>query len=182
MKKTCVICGSTFYAPASDKKVTCSPLCRSKRAAISAKNGHKWSKSAKDRRAKDASVVKQMREMQQIGVAAALSIPEGQRGPQNRSSKVWELIDPDGNHIHVTNLLDWARKHYTYFEPDCPDPDAAALRISYGFRAIAGSMRGCRSRKHPIRSYKGWGLARLPECKQAGDAASDAHGTRKKDG
>ena len=76
---------------------------------------------------------------------------------------MWELIDPDGNHITVTNLLDWARNNYTLFEPPCDDVDAAAVRVSTGFRAIATSMRGARSRQRPVSSYKGWGLAGLPE-------------------
>lgn len=104
-----------------------------------------------------------MASIQQIGVAAALSLPEGQRGPQNRESKVWELIAPDGTHITVTNLLDWARNNYTLFEPPCGDVDAAAMRVSSGIRAIAASMRGAKSRERPVSSYKGWGLAKLPE-------------------
>ena len=104
-----------------------------------------------------------MAEIQQDGVKAALSIPEGQRGPQNRESKVWELISSDGEYITVTNLLDWARENYTRFVPPCDDVDAAALRVSSGFKAIASSMRGVPSRGRPVSSYKGWGLAKLPE-------------------
>lgn len=164
MLKKCVICGAAFQAPPSDKKVTCSPACRSKRAAIAAANGHrKWSPEAKARRAADDEVLEHMASIQQIGAAAALALPEGQRGPQNRESKTWELIDPDGNHITVTNLLDWARNNYTLFEPLCDDVDAAAKRVSNGIMTIATSMRGARSRQRPVSSYKGWGLARLPE-------------------
>lgn len=164
MQKKCVICGAIFQSPPSDKKVTCSPECRSKRAALSArKPGRKWSAHAKAKRATDKRVIDQMVALQSVGTKAALSIPEGQRGPQNRESKVWELIDPEGNHITVTNLLDWARKNYTLFEAPTDDVDAAALRISCGFRAITSSMRGAKSRSRPVSSYKGWGLYKLPE-------------------
>lgn len=165
MLKKCVICGATFKAPPSDKKVTCSPVCRSRRAALAAKAsaGRTWSTEKKARRANDPDVIAKLASIQQIGSQAALAIPEGQRGPQNRESKVWELIDPDGNHITVTNLLDWARNNYTLFEPPCDDVDAAARRVSNGIMTIATSMRGARSRQRPVSSYKGWGLARLPE-------------------
>lgn len=163
MIKKCVICGAVFQAPPSSKKVTCSAACRSKRAAEAARRGHKWSDDARRRRASDPDVIDSLRHVSADGLAAAAALPEGQRGPQNRESKVWELIDPDGNHITVTNLLDWARNNYTLFEPPCDDVDAAAIRVSTGFRAIATSMRGARCRKRPVSSYKGWGLARLPE-------------------
>lgn len=162
MDKKCVICGAVFQAPPSSKKVTCSKACRSKRAAEAAKRGHKWGYAAKRRRANDPAVKLQICKIQPIGHAAASAIPEGQRGPQNRESKTWELISPDGTHITVTNLLDWSRNNYTLFEPPCDDADAAAIRVSTGFRAIATSMRGAKSRKRPVSSYKGWGLARLP--------------------
>lgn len=163
MDRRCVICGAVFQAPPSSKKVTCSPACRSKRAAVSARRGHKWSNAAKQRRANDPRVKLHMDAIQSAGKTAALSLPEGQRGPQNRESKVWELIDPSGDHITVTNLLDWARNNYTLFEPPCDDVDAAAIRVASGFRAIATSMRCAKSRTRRVSSYKGWGLVTLPE-------------------
>ena len=163
MLKKCVICRATFKAPPSSKKVTCSPACRSKRAADAARRGHKWSDDARRRRASDPYVIAGLSRVSADGLAAAAALPEGQRGPQNRESKMWELIDPDGNHITVTNLLDWARNNYTLFEPPCDDVDAAARRVSNGIMTIATSMRGARSRQRPVSSYKGWGLARLPE-------------------
>lgn len=104
-----------------------------------------------------------MEAWQRAATAAALALPEGQRGEQNRSAKVWELIAPDGSHVVVTNLLHWARNHCRLFEPDCTDTEAAARRISAGFRAIATSMRGAKSRERPVSTYKGWGLADTPE-------------------
>lgn len=109
-----------------------------------------------------------MSELQSIGVAAALSLPQGQRGEQNRESKTWTLIAPDGTHHTVVNLLHWARSHYKLFEPDSLDAEATAQRIRSGFGAIASSMRGVKSRRHPISSYKGWGLYEIPEKAETG--------------
>lgn len=164
MEKKCLICGAMFKAPPSSKKVTCSHACRSKRASLAATNSpRKWSAEAKLRRASDKDVLERIASIQQIGTAAALEIPDGQRGPQNRESKIWELIDPDDNHITITNLLDWARHNYILFEPPCDDVDAAASRVAKGFMAIASSMRRVKSRTRSVYHYKGWGLARLPE-------------------
>ena len=169
MDKKCVICGSIFTAPPSSKKVTCSPACRSKRAELSAKRSkRKWNAESKLKRSSDPSILLHMESIQQSGVSAALELREGQRGPQNRESKIWVLIDPNGNHITVCNLLDWARENYTLFEPPCDNPEKAAIRVSSGFRAIAGSMRGVKSRERPVSTYKGWGLAKIP-IKNKGD-------------
>lgn len=167
MIKHCIICGAAFASPPSDKKVTCSPTCRSIRAAQSARTSKRtWSQEAKSRRSENPAVIEHMERLQPIGVSAALSLPEGQRGEQNRESKTWELIDPTGNHIVVKNLLDWGRKNYTLFEPVEADPEQAAMRISSGFKAIASSMRGVKSRTRQVSTYKGWGLAALPKDKE----------------
>lgn len=97
--------------------------------------------------------------------AAAAAIPEGQRGPQNRESKIWILVRPDGQRFTVINLLDWARQNYKLFEPTCTDSEKAAVRITKGFTAIASSMRGVKSRQRPVSTYKGWSLDELPSGK-----------------
>lgn len=164
MIKTCVICGAAFKASPSDKTVTCSAACRSIRAAQAARETHRtWNADSKARRAQNPAVLAQMERIQTVGVAAALSLPEGQRGEQNRESKRWELIDPAGQRVLVTNLLHWARNNYQLFEPDSLDPEESAMRITSGFRAIASSMRGVKSRTRPVMTYKGWSLASLPE-------------------
>ena len=162
-----MICGATLQAPPSSKKVTCSPECRSKRAAISAsKPGRKWSAESKARRADDTRIIEQLSSIQEIATAAALERPDGRRGPEHRASKIWTLIDPSGSKIVVTNLLDWSRKNYELFEPQCDDVDAAAARVSKGFQAIASSMRGVKSRKRPVYHYKGWSIEVIPTCNQ----------------
>lgn len=167
MIKHCIICGAAFESPPSAKRVTCSPACRSIRAAQAARAAKRtWSQEARDRRAADPAIAEQLGQIQPLGAAAALAIPEGQKGEQNRASKTWELIDPTGNHIVVKNLLDWGRKNYTLFEPAEADPEQAAMRISSGFKAIASSMRGVKSRTRQVSTYKGWGLAALPKDKE----------------
>lgn len=163
MIKHCIICGAAFRSPPSAKKVTCSPACRSIRAAQVARTSKRvWSMEARERRVADPAIAGRMDHLQPIGTAAALSLPEGQRGEQNRGSKVWVLIAPTGQQITAINLLDWARENYTLFEPEDANPEQAALRIASGFKAIASSMRGVKSRQRPVSTYKGWGLAALP--------------------
>lgn len=172
-RKTCVVCGTEFECPPSAKTVTCSPVCRSLRAKSSMK--HRWATEPGRLRADESSIRKRTenpvwREKAKASAKrasdASLLLPESQRGPQNRTAKNWILIDPDGNHIEVTNLLDWAREYYDFFEPDSDDIDLSARRIANGFRAIAGYMRGVPSCKRPVTSYKGWGLYALPTKKE----------------
>ncbi len=163
--QACVICGKLFDSYRSDNRVTCSDACRRLRAAKSAHDKpRKWGEEAKRRRAEDDAVKARMDELQPRAVQAALAIPEGQRGPQNRESKIWVLVDPSGNQVPCTNLLDWARNNYRLFEPQTPEEerDKAARRISNGFKAIASSMRGAPSYKRTVSHYKGWGLLSLP--------------------
>ena len=166
MEKRCVICGAIFQAPPSSKKVTCSPACRSIRAANAARTAdRRWSDEARQRRSQSMDIRDALAAIQPKALAAAAALPEGQRGPQNRESKVWVLIRPDGQRLTVTNLLDWARQNYKLFEPTCTDPEAAAVRVTKGFRAIASSMRGVKSRQRPVSTYKGWSLDELPSGK-----------------
>lgn len=163
--QACVICGRLFDSYRSDNRVTCSDACRRLRAAKSShERPRKWGEEAKKRRAESDDIKAQMDELQPRAVQAALAIPEGQRGPQNRESKIWVLVDPSGNQVPCTNLLDWARNNYRLFEPQTPEVerDKAARRISNGFQAIASSMRGAPSYKRTVSHYKGWGLLSLP--------------------
>lgn len=163
--QACVICGKLFDSYRSDNRVTCSDACRRLRAAKSShERPRKWGEEAKKRRAENPDIKAQIGNLQPRAVQAALAIPEGQRGPQNRESKIWVLIDPSGNQVPCTNLLDWARNNYRLFEPQTPEEerDEAARRIAHGFRTIASSMRGAPSCKRSVYHYKGWGLLSLP--------------------
>ena len=163
--KTCVICGKPFDSYRSNNRVTCSDACRRLRAAKSSHDKpRKWGEDAKRRRAEDPDIKARMDELQPRALQAALAKPEGRRGPQNRGSKIWVLVDPSGNQVPCTNLLDWARNNYRLFEPQTPEEerDDAANRIARGFQKIAACMRGNPSCKGSVYHYKDWGLLSLP--------------------
>lgn len=163
--KTCVICGKPFDSYRSDNRVTCSDACRRLRAAKSSHDKpRKWGEDAKRRRAENPDIKARMDELQPRALQAALAKPEGQRGPQNRGSKIWVLVDPSGNRVPCTNLLDWARNNYRLFEPQTPEEerDDAANRIARGFQKIAACMRNNPSCKGSVYHYKDWGLLSLP--------------------
>lgn len=166
MERKCVICGAVFHCYPSDNKVTCSPACRSKRAAQSAartKKGTRWTDEQRERLKTDEKRREQMASIQAVGVAAALSKPEGQKGISNRAGLLWILIDPCGRKHAAINLMDWSRENYEIFFPQATDVDHAAETIHAGFMAIAASMRGVPSRLgQPVESYKEWRLDRLP--------------------
>lgn len=167
--RICVICGKPFKVYPSDTKQCCSKKCG---AALRTRNGkrvNRWGLDAKIRRREDPAIQARMKEIQKSGRDAALRIPAGQKGPQNRSALVWILIDPDGQYHMAVNLRDWARENKDLFFPPDVDEDTAANRISGGFRAIAASMRGVKSRERPVQTYKGWRLAGLPMPKRPED-------------
>lgn len=171
IEKMCVICGTPFkVCPSESNQQCCSRKCGAAlRARHGKAGGSAWSAEAKIRRAADKAVCAQMDQLQPIGVKAAMSIPEGQKGPQNRESLVWILVDPAGVYHKAVNLCDWARENrFLFFPQDMPE-EVAVLRITSGFRAIAATMRGGRKNSRPAMSYKGWRLAELPEAKKPGD-------------
>lgn len=169
MIKKCIICGAEFSAPPSDKKVTCSPQCRSERARRAA-TGHPrlWGDQAKAKLKEKWSDNKQeLLALQKKASQAAMQIPEGQRGVQNRAAKIWTLKSPTGEIVHVTNLTHWARENAQMFEPGTVDVDATASRVHSGFSAIVSSINGTKSRKSKqAGTYKGWQLVCLPQGKK----------------
>lgn len=174
-KKICVICGASFFDPPSGGKTTCSPACRSKRAAnarrsLTGDQKIRWSPVSKAARRADPAVLEQMAEIQPAGRQAAARNPENQRGPQNRESMVWTIFAPDSDEpIVITNLRDWARRNYNLFEPGSDDIEASARRIAAGFQAIQQTLsgkRGSSSRQRGATSYKGWTMRSLPRNKE----------------
>ena len=166
MIKLCVICGAPFQAPPSSKKITCSAACSSKRKAQSHKGVHNaWSEESRARLSKKRKA-EGYSDAAKHALSAAMALPEGQRGEQNRAAKYWVLIDPDGNVYHVTNLLDWARKNAHRFDNITPETDLnrVAHNIRSGFGGIVQSMLG--RKKHPCTTYKGWRLGDWPRDKQ----------------
>lgn len=162
--RTCVICGKRFWASPSDKEACCSIACgvelRRQRGTL---GGSPWSLTAKRKLRSNPKVQAQIRAISSIGREAAMALPESQRGPQNRESLLWILIDPNGGYHKAVNLYDWARKNKSLFFGSTVPEDVAARRIAQGFYAIAASMRGAPNRKgRPSMSYYGWRLAELP--------------------
>lgn len=155
MIKNCAVCGKPYSAPPSGR-ATCSAACSIRYRSMRHMDHHNvWSDDARERLRKKPTPPQLGQ-----GTAAALALPEGQRGPQNRESMVWELIDPDGNHLTVIGLAEWARQNAARFG----QRDENAHRIAAGFRQIAQCMRG--KTKRTVSTYKGWGLAKLPEDKE----------------
>lgn len=165
MTRYCVICGNPFQASPSDKKVTCYPECRSKRASI-ASTGRRYRLSDKARSHRTEvcnrpEVKARLMESAKKASDAAMENPLSQRGPQNRTSLFYILIDPTGHKIPVVGLEDWCRNHCELFS-EVSDRDKDGARIAKGFRAIASYLRGVPSRTQAVTSYKGWGLSGLP--------------------
>lgn len=172
----CVICGKPFIIYPSDTKQCCSAKCG---AALRKQNGRTTPKGSVPRQAMAAAAasdaVQQRRKNFGVdGTAAALQLPQGQRGAQNRTALSWILIDPQGVYHKAVSLQDWARKNRALFFPDSVPEDVAVNRIRTGFGAIAASMRGAKSRKGaPVSTYKGWRLAELPREKSGSDDEYD---------
>lgn len=170
--RNCVICGKQFVWHPSDTKQCCSAKCAAqlrKRNGLCTPKGVRPSDAVYKAQNSSLVVQKNRSEFGKTGTAAALALPEGQRGPQNRTAKHWELIDPQGNHYIAVSLADWARKNCRlFFSEDVPE-EIAARRIRAGFTAIASSMRGVPSRARPVSRYKGWGLEAIPCGKYAED-------------
>lgn len=170
--RNCVICGKQFIWHPSDTKQCCSAKCAAqlrKRNGLCTPKGVRPSDAVYKAQNSSLVVQKNRSEFGKTGTAAALALPEGQRGPQNRTAKHWELIDPQGNHYIAVSLADWARKNSRlFFSEDIPE-EIAARCIRAGFNAIASSMRGVPSRSRPVSRYKGWGLEAIPCEKSAED-------------
>lgn len=161
MIKRCVICGKEFQSPPSDKVVTCSPECRSERArrALIARGNifrtPEILKKIKESPKKKAHA----REIQPLGKKAAMELPGGQKGIQNRTSKLWILIDPTGNKHAAINLLQFIRDNAESF--GIKSDDKKSIRsIASGFQAILRTISGKNSGR-PVYHCREWGLERL---------------------
>lgn len=158
MVKQCVICGKEFKCSPSDKIVTCSPECRSERArrALIAR-GNIFStpeilKKIKENPKKKAHA----REIQDLGKKAAMELPGGQKGIQNRTSKLWILIDPSGNKHAAINLVQFIRDNAEAFGITSDD-ERSIHNIQSGFRAVLRTVAG-RNKGRPVYHCREWGL------------------------
>lgn len=149
----CVICGAPFDVYPSDPARTCSPSCRCQlKSRSQTGRRHPWSDGARQR-LRDKPKPDQL----SLGHAAAMALPDSQRGSGHRDCKVWRLRSPDGQDYTAVGILPWARENaWRFGETD----ESGALRIAAGFRQIALSARG--KTKRSVSSYKGWTLLDLP--------------------
>lgn len=162
MIKRCVICGKEFKSPPSDKVVTCSPECRSERArrAVIKRGGadilhvpeiYKKIKENPNTKAR-------MKKLQEIGTNASMQLPGSQKGIQNRTSKLWILVDPSGHKRAAINITQFIRENADSFEIE-PDDEKSVHNIYSGFRAIARTLSGTNSGR-PVYHCREWGLDR----------------------
>lgn len=159
MQRICVICGRAFTCSPSDKTVTCSPACRSERArrAVRKRGPITYTEEMRQRRREDPRVQAHMEELQPLAVAAAQQLPGGQRGIQNRTSKLWLLVDPDGGKHAAINITEFIRVHAEDFGIRADD-DRAVHNVYSGFVPISRTLAG-RNKGRPVYHCKGWGLS-----------------------
>lgn len=168
MIRKCIICGCDFTVSPSTNKITCSKKCSSIRKSkthMGEKNY--WGQASREKARTNAAKTGNLKN----GTIVAQRNPKNRRGPQNRESKIWYLIAPNGETETVVNLQDWARRHAKdYFGMEPSDHDAAV--IASGIRQIKQSMEGKRYRKgkpSPISTYKGWSLLGWEDKKESTD-------------
>lgn len=159
MRRTCVICGREFTCSPSDKIVTCSPACRSERArrAVLKRGPITYTEEMRQRRREDPRAQSHIKTMQPIAVAAAQQLPGNQRGIQNRTSKLWLLVDPDGAKHAAININEFIRAHAEDFGIRADD-DRAVHNVYSGFVHVSRTLAG-RHKGRPVTTCKKWGLA-----------------------
>lgn len=145
MTRICVICGLQFNCSPTDKKVTCSNVCRRERARrAKTALGRKWSDTAKKRlslKGQSPNLAK--------GTTAARMSPNAGPYETNKQALIWTLISPDGIPYEVRNLNLWLWEQASIL-PGTPEQARA------GIMQIKRSMQG--KTKRPVNQWKGWRL------------------------
>ena len=160
MKAKCVVCDNIFTKSPSDKTVTCSPACRSKRRSqmLSGRSVSIGTREKLSDRARKIGYSENLRR----GTPAAQASPKAGRFTTNSSAKSWVLISPDNRRFECTNLNEWIRQNIHLF--DCELTDQNVNRISNGFRVVKQNIK--RQRKSGL-TYKGWSVAAWNDLKNA---------------
>lgn len=158
MIKQCVICGKKFKSPPSDKVVTCSPACRSERARRSAiARGNIFQTPENIRKRQESPKRKaHIKRLQVIASNAAMELPGGQKGIQNRTSKLWILVDSSGNKHAAINLTQFIRDNAEAFGIT-PCDERSIHNIEIGFCAVSRTVSG-RNKNRPVYHCRNWGL------------------------
>lgn len=131
MIRICLECGAEFKCSPSDKKVTCSPECRSKRRSRLLKGRNR---TDEERKALSmAAAGRDMSEIQKSGTEAAKASPKAGRFVTNSSAKGWVLLSPEGVRYRCTNLMQFIREHAEDFGISADD-DISVNRIHANFQ------------------------------------------------
>jgi len=149
--KTCVICGASFYAPPSSKRVTCSPTCSHLRRKQYTPTGGNWSEASREA----ARIRALSQETLAMGTAVALKSPKSGPFATNLNAKRWRIRSREGIEYEFNNLLLWARENAHLFD------NAPATTIANGFYTLKRSMEGKTSR--PTSGYKGWTICEVTD-------------------
>lgn len=158
--KVCVICGKCFPSPPSAKVVTCSPPCRSARARMArlARTDLNHFTEAQRKKFRESERRKAVSKYaQSMATEAALKLPAGQRGCQNRTSKLWIIVTPSGQKVAAINLVQFVRDNADIFDID-PIDDNAVHSIASGFRIISRTYLG-KNKGRPVYHCHEFGLA-----------------------
>lgn len=149
MIRQCIICGANFKCSPSDKKVTCSPQCRSERAKR--RTGWKASEAAKKKMSEKA-IGRDMASIQAIGTEAAKKSPKSGRFESNVNAVDWHLVSPEGKHFFFHSLNFWLRENCR--ELFGVEPDSREFEnVRSG---LTGAKRAAQGKKYPCCTYKGW--------------------------
>lgn len=136
MIKKCVICGAEFKCSPSDKIVTCSPECRSKRRSDVLK-GRIISDETKKKISQKASQ-QDRSAMLSKGTPAAQMSPKSGRFDTNINAKDWVLISPEGKRYECHSLINFIRKNPDLFGLD--GSEESAKRFAHGIMTIKGNI------------------------------------------
>lgn len=150
--RACVVCGASFDAPPSSKKIACSPACASEQKRRShVGKPHPWSDAAKERLAAKGQTANL-----QLGTSAARQSPIAGPFETNQEAKRWWLVDlTTERRYELRNLRKFCRDNSHLFAPD-PWENAYA-----GLRQVQAWLMGKKTRT--VSRWKNWTLARPAE-------------------
>ncbi len=157
--KICIICGASFDAPPSSKKVTCSDACSAerKRATHTGSTYAGWSNESK-RHLTERGQTSNLR----LGTLAAQLSPIAGPFETNQEAKIWWLLNQTTRERYtVRNLRKFCRDNAELFDPD-PWENAYA-----GLRQVQACLMG--KTKRGVSRWKDWTLERPAQAPQEGD-------------
>lgn len=147
MIKTCVVCGESFKASPTDKKVTCGLLACVSENKSRTHTGKKypWSEEARLRNKTGVQT-----DELKLGAPAAHASPLAGPFETNQHAKIWWVVSPEGSCYEVRNLRNFCREHADLFAPDHWEKARAGL----------GQVQAWLIGKTPrtVSQWKGWTL------------------------